>query len=109
LKHKPLAFFIGGCSIQSCVSRVRDRTVLFVATPAHWPAWPFLPVVRRSQGQEELGVLFDSRSAGVMGLSATVYKTNMFALPANLNEFLALPHETFDCAEELTQAGWLVD
>ncbi|MBA4192786.1 MAG: hypothetical protein C0467_32890 [Planctomycetaceae bacterium] len=93
----------------SCVSRVRDRTVLFVATPALWPAWPFLPLVRRSDGREELGVLFDSRSAGLTGLSARVHFTNLFSLPASLNEFLALPHETFDTAEELAQAGWLVD
>ena len=39
----------------SCVTRSRERTVLFLATPALWPAWPFLPVVRRSRGREELG------------------------------------------------------
>ena len=95
--------------MQSCVSRVRDRTVMFVATPALWPSWPFLPVVRRSNGHEELGVMFDSRSAGLTGLSTTIYFTNLFSLPASLNDFLALPHETFDCAEEVAQAGWLVD
>jgi len=88
---------------------VRDRTVLFIATPALWPSWPFLPVVRRCNGHEELGVMFDSRSAGLTGYSSTVFAANLFALPANLNEFLALPHETFDCAEELALAGWLVD
>ncbi len=93
----------------SCASPVRDRTVLFVATPSLWPAWPFLPVVRRSKGQEELGVMFDSRFAGVTGYSATVFATNLFVLPATLNQFLALPHETFDTAEELADAGWRVD
>jgi len=93
----------------SCVVLARDRTVLFVATPALWPSWPFLPVVRRCNGREELGVMLDSRSAGLTGFSATVFSTNLFALPASLNEFLALPHETFDSAEELADAHWLVD
>jgi hypothetical protein len=53
--------------------------------------------------------MFDSRSAGLTGLSTTIYFTNLFSLPASLNEFLALPHETFDSAEEVVQAGWLVD
>jgi hypothetical protein len=30
-------------------------------------------------------------------------------LPPDLPAFLALPHETFDTAEELADAGWLVD
>ncbi|WP_143393377.1 hypothetical protein [Fimbriiglobus ruber] len=37
------------------------RHVLFVTTPALWPGWPFLPVVRRDRGAEDLGVLFDAR------------------------------------------------
>ena len=54
-----------------CESRARDRTVLFVATPVFWPAWPFLPVVRRCRGREELGVVFDARHAcGLTGYSA---------------------------------------
>jgi hypothetical protein len=71
--------------------------------------WPFLPVVRRSRGREELGVVFDARSAGLLGFSATVYLTNLFLLPADFDSFLALPHETFDGAEELIEAGWVVD
>jgi len=93
----------------TCVSPARDRTVLFLGSPALWPAWPFLPVVRRNKGYEELGVVFDSRSAGLTGLSTTVLFANLFDLPANLNEFLGLPRETFDTAEELASAGWVVD
>jgi len=93
----------------SCVVCARDRTVLFVANPVLWMAWPFLPLVRRTNGHEELGVLFDSSSAGLTGYSATVFAANLFTLPAKLNEFLALPHETFDSAEELVDANWLVD
>jgi hypothetical protein len=92
-----------------CVSPVRDRTVLFLSTPALWPAWPFLPVVRRSKGNEELGVVLDSRSLGLTGYSSTVVLTNLFELPQTLNEFLALPKESFDSAEEVVAAGWCVD
>ena len=87
----------------------RDRTVLFLTTPALWPMWPFLPVVRRTRGQEELGVVFDARAAQLTGYSATVFLTNLFLLPPDFEQFLALPHETFDSAEELAESGWCVD
>ena len=93
----------------TCARRARERTVLFLSSPALWPHWPFLPVVRRSRGREELGVVFDARSAGVTGYSATVFLTNLFLLPGEFAAFLALPHETFDGAEELAAAGWAVD
>ena len=92
-----------------CVARARERTLLFLTNPALWPAWPFLPVVRRTRGREELGVVFDARAAGLTGYSATVFLTNLFMLPPDLAAFLALPHETFDTAEELIGGGWLVD
>jgi len=53
--------------------------------------------------------VFDSRSAGLTGYSATVFLTSLFLLPATWDEFRALPHETFDGAEELFDAGWRVD
>ena len=92
-----------------CVARTRDRTVLFLGTPALWHHWPFLPVVRRTRGREELSVVFDARAARLTGYSSTVYLTNMFLLPPSFEAFLALPHETYDSAEELTAAGWRVD
>lgn len=86
------------------------RDLLFVTTPALWPAWPFLPVVRRTRGPEELGVLFDARGAcGRTGYSATVFAANLFALPPTLAAFLALPRESHDTAEELLAAGWRID
>ena len=92
-----------------CASGARARTVLFVTTPALWPMWPFLPVVRRTCGHEELGVVFDARAAGLTGFAATVFACNLFLLPADFDSFLALPHETFDSAEELADGGWSVD
>jgi hypothetical protein len=91
------------------VTRTRNRTVFFLSTPALWPHWPFLPVVRRTRGREDLGVVFDARSAGLTGFSATVFFANLLLLPANFEAFLALPHETFDSAEELADSGWRVD
>ena len=86
------------------------RHLLFVTTPALWPAWPFLPVIRRGRGVTDLGLMFDARGAcGLTGYSAAVFLTNLFALPPTLDQFLALPKEVFDDAEEVIRAGWRVD
>jgi hypothetical protein len=87
----------------------RERTLLFLSNPALWPHWPFLPVVRRTRGHEELGVVFDARAAQLTGFSSMVFLTNMFLLPDSFEQFLALPHETFDSSEELADGGWSVD
>jgi hypothetical protein len=98
--------------IQMPESEVRgfQRTVMFLANPDLWPLWPFMPVIRRTSGEEELGVVYDARQAVDMtGYSATVFLTNMFTLPEEFTGFLELPKETYDCAEELAEAGWRVD
>jgi hypothetical protein len=89
--------------------RVHERTVMYLSTPALWAHWPFLPLVRRTSGVEELGVVFDARAAGLTGLSSTVFACNIFLLPDSFEQFLALPHETFDSSDELASAGWSVD
>ena len=89
-------------------SLARHRLVM--AAPGAWPVWPFLPVVRRTDGEEELGVLFDAMgSLRLPGHSATVWFTNLFTLPQSLPDLLALPKEVFDTVEEMTAAGWRVD
>jgi hypothetical protein len=93
----------------TCARRAHERTVLYLSTPALWAHWPFLPVVRRSRGAEELGVVFDARAAGLTGFSSTVFACNIFLLPDSFEQFLALPHETFDSSDELASAGWSVD
>ncbi|MBA4064849.1 MAG: hypothetical protein C0501_14275 [Isosphaera sp.] len=86
------------------------RQLLFVTTPALWPAWPFLPLVRRTPGGTELGMLFDARGAvDRTGYSATVFLTCLFVLPDTVEQLLALPREVYDTAEELVGAGWRVD
>src|SRR5262249_60025589 len=87
----------------AAVQAARQRNLRFFLDPRRWPAWPFLPLVRRCPGRaEELGLLFDALGAvGSYGLSATVFKTNLFQLPQKLDEFLTLPHETFDTAEDV--------
>ena len=89
----------------------RDRTLYYLAHRERWPLWPFLPVVRRRPGRdEELGVLFDALNAcGLAGFSTTIFLTNMFLMPRELERFLALPHETFDSSEEVVAGGWTVD
>jgi hypothetical protein len=87
---------------------VRHRLVM--AAPGTWPLWPFLPVVRRTGGEEELGVLFDAFGlCRLPGYSATVWFTNLFTLPPSLSGLLALPKEVFDTPDELVTAGWRVD
>src|SRR5205814_6336512 len=46
--------------------RERERNLLFLSTPRLWPAYPFLPVVRRTAFGEECGLLMDL--AGLFGL-----------------------------------------
>jgi hypothetical protein len=90
----------------------RWRTMYFLGHPAEWPLWPFLPLVRRKPGvaEEELGVIFDAlHCRGLAGLSCTVFLANLVLLPPQFEQFLALPHETFDTPEEVTEAGWAVD
>ena len=66
--------------------------------------------MRRSRGRLELGLRFDALgAAGLTGFSATVFMVNLFTLPRTLPEFLALPREVFDAAEELLAAGWRID
>jgi hypothetical protein len=89
----------------------QSRTLNFLTHPKLWPQWPFLPLVRRRPGrEEELGVVFDALGAcDLPGYSTTVFLTNLYLMPRSLDEFLSLPHETYDAPEELCDAGWNVD
>jgi hypothetical protein len=89
----------------------RERNLLFLGRPDLWPSWPFLPVVRRdADGGEELGVVFDALHAiNLAGYSATVFRTNLFEIPEDLDTLLKIPKEMFDTPEELYPAGWRVD
>ncbi len=86
------------------------RDLLFVTTPALWPAWPFLPVVRRTGGAEALGVLFDARAVcGLGGHAHTVFRVNLFDLPPTVGGLLALPRDEYGSADALVRDGWRVD
>lgn len=86
------------------------RHRLFVSTPALWPAWPFLPLVRRTKGEQELGVMFDALSTcDVTGYSATVFLCNLFEIPSCLDKLLTLPREVYDTGDEVIAAGWKLD
>lgn len=99
--------------LPSCATdlKVRKRNLIMMADPRSWPTWPVLPLVRRhADGTEEQGALYDAVGrCGRYGLSATVFFCNIFLLPGTLDEFLALPHETYDTPEEVYAAGWRVD
>jgi hypothetical protein len=88
-----------------------ERDLLFMSTPALWPQWPILPVIRRHpDGPDDCGLMYDTRGATrLAGLAATVFIGNVFLLPKSLDEFLALPKETYDNFEEVVAAGWRVD
>jgi hypothetical protein len=87
------------------------RDLYFFTHPRQWPTWPLLPVVRRhADGHMDYGVLYDAlHRSGIPGFTSTVFLTNIFLMPEDEDEFLALPKEIFDTAEEMAQAGWCVD
>jgi hypothetical protein len=88
----------------------RARHALFVRTPALWPAWPFLPLIRGQGEAEELGLLFDAWGvAGLTGFRATVFKCNLFELPPTIEALLASPRESYDTTDELLDARWRID
>ena len=87
------------------------RDLLILKTPALWPTWPLLAVVRHKPGDEkDLGVLCDFEGlSGKTGFQAVVFLTNIFTLPETLDGLLALPKEEFSTVEDLMSAGWVVD
>ena len=88
----------------------RSRDLRFFTTPALWECWPYLSLMRRNDGKEECGLLCDVLGlTGTTGFSATVVVCNLFLVPPNLDDFLALPKEVFDTPEEVYAAGWRVD
>jgi hypothetical protein len=91
--------------------RQRRRNLFYLATPSLWPNYPFLPLIRRKPGSEdECGLLCDLLGMyGIPGYRAAVFLANQFLLPHKLEDFLALPKEVFDTAEEVFAAGWRVD
>ena len=91
--------------------RCRSRNLLFLTRPTLWPAGPFLPLMRRRPGrEEECGLLYDAFNlSGKTGFAATVFLVNLFCIPSDEDEFLALPKESYDTAEEIYEASWRVD
>lgn len=99
------------CTTRRYHRRAGPRDLLYFTHPNLWSCRPFLPVARYPFGAaQELGVLYDAVGAsGTYGWSATVFLTNLFALPPTEAAFLALPHHSYDTAEELAADGWVVD
>jgi hypothetical protein len=91
--------------------RERRRNLHFLSHPLLWPQYPLLPLVRSRPGcGVEYGVMCDLLEVyGIPGYSASVFIANILMLPNKLDDFLALPKEVFDTAEEVFAAGWRVD
>jgi hypothetical protein len=87
------------------------RNLFFYRTPEWWPAWPYLPLVRRKpDGTTELGVMYDfAHTSGRTGFGSTVFLCNLVLVPESEEELLALPKEVHDTFEEIAAAGWAVD
>ena len=85
--------------------------LLFMSTPELWVMRPYLPLVRRLPGCEvELGLMYDVfHLNGLTGFGCTVFFANLFLLPPDEDQFLALPKEVYDTVEEIYAAGWRVD
>jgi hypothetical protein len=82
-----------------------------MSTPEIWVVWPFLALVRRKPDcPEEYGVMYDLfHISGQTGYSCTVFLTNLFTMPPDQAQFLALPKEVFDTVEDVYAAGWRVN
>src|ERR1700722_18442754 len=87
----------------------RQRCFHFFQNPSLWPTHPFLPVVRRTTGNEELGILFDARSVDLHGYDCTVFVTNLFEVPPTVSDLLALPRQVYNTWDEVLAAGWNID
>jgi hypothetical protein len=87
------------------------RDLFFFRHPERWPAWPYLPVVRRKPGGAmDLGVIYDfAHASGRTGYCCTVILCNLVFVPDTEEQLLALPKEVFDTFEEVAAAGWAVD
>jgi hypothetical protein len=87
------------------------RDLFFFRRPERWPAWPYLPVVRRNPDDSmDLGVLYDfEHTSGRTGYGCTVFLCNVVFVPDTEEELIALPREVFDTFEEVSAARWTVD
>ena len=90
--------------------RERARNLLLLSSPRLWPAYPFLPVARRTPAGDECGLMMDLAGLfGLYGYGSTVFPANLYALPPTLAGLLALPRRAFDSADEVYDAGWRVN
>lgn len=97
--------------IATVQDEAREQTMYFLAHRREWGLWPFLPLVRRSRGcLPTNGVLFDAMGSRSMpGFEHTIFLVNVYELPETLKELLAVPREVFSSAEQIIDAGWVVD
>jgi hypothetical protein len=90
--------------------RARLRQLVLLREPCLWKHWPFLPLIRRSDGSPECGFLFDARRVcDRYGYSATVFLGSLLRLPPAAGDVLSMDREVYDTAEEVYASGWRTD
>src|SRR5947207_931323 len=91
---------------RSSSRRERERNLPSPSSPRPWPAYPFVPVVRRTGEGEECGLPTDPAGLfGLFGFGPTVFPADPFDPPTTPAAFLALPRRAFDSADEVYDAG----
>lgn len=77
-----------------------DKSVQMILNEDAWPLWPKLPLIRKVNGKEELGVLVPSKRDG----SFVVYLGNVYLTVRDDTPMIKYPS-----VEELVADGWAVN
>jgi hypothetical protein len=83
---------------------LEKESLAFLANPARWPAYPFLPLLKGDfgEGTDEVGVLYADGKP-------VIYRTNLFTLPKTVEEFRALPQSCYGSFADILADGWRID
>lgn len=83
--------------------------VAFIVDQDLWPHWPLLPMKRMRNGKRELGVIISSRPNTVYSHSQGMYALGPGPILPQLASAYGWVMDVYDSAEEIVQAGWIVD
>lgn len=102
------------------------QDVKMMETPGDWPRWPVLPVKQAPTGAADgwgrMGVIL-AYDRGYANGRIVVWETNLFTIPTKDHTYEnghvgtvvdwealeAKPHHLYRDAEEVVDAGWMVD
>ena len=84
-----------------------DRDDLkMMRSPGRWPAWPFLPVKRTVDGEQECAVMVEESMSGTA--TPIVYLVNLFALK-EAGSLSKVENRRYESLEAVVADGWVVD